>query len=248
MLRFVPSWPLLAALLLIVLSGCASAPRPSIPTPTQPPRESVVALPTVLAEPQRWSGQSLVLVAPVQPGEERRVLTLDRADTSGSQSQSAIWLAQPLPDPILSQLGLDGGVVRLRGTLSPPGAYGRDQQFTYQFSVEQADLLQPERTTLANLAENPRALDRVLLRLEGTLLVQREAALLVDRVSAGGVPLASGRQIKLPRAALDDQTVAALNRSGEVRWGAVEVIGWWQDGALTPFVIHAGSAASPATS
>lgn len=233
-------------LVIFVLSGCGATPAPTLPTPTIVPREAVVALPELLAEPQRWSGQSLVLIAPVSAGKTERVLTTQPTRDPAAQPApgTALWLAQPLPETISSQLGT-GGVARLRGTLSPPGAYGPDQQFTYQFSAERADLLQPERTTLVNLADNPGALDRILLRLEGTLLVEQESALLVDQVSLGGVPTANGRQIKLPRAAIDVQVISRLNQSGDVHWGAVQMIGWWQDGMFMPFSITTTDKASP---
>lgn len=244
------SWAFVLALLLIGLTACASQPVPALPTPTVPLRDAVVALPTLLADPQRWSGQPLILIAPVQAGEQTlsaQIVSAPGATPAAAPDATAIWLAQPLPDSITQQFEDGFGVVRLRGRLSPPGAYGRDQRFSYQFSAERADLLQPERTTLVNLTTNPGALNGVLLRLEGTLLVQRDAALLADHVSAGGVPTASGRQIKLPRNAIDEQIVAQLSRSGEVRWGAVQVIGWWQDGALMPFAITTADSPSPST-
>lgn len=243
---FSRSWFGLWIVAILLLSGCASASVPAISTPTVVPREAVVVLPELLAEPQRWSGQLLVLIAPVWPGETERMLAAQRTSdpTAPPASSGAFWLAQPLPETVTRQLGA-GGVVRLRGRLSPPGAYGPDQQFTYQFSAERAELLQPERTTLANLAANPGALDRILLRLEGTLLLEQESALLVEEVSAGGVPTASGREIKVPRDAVDAQVIGQLNQSGQVRWGAVQMIGWWQDGAFVPFSIVPAERASP---
>lgn len=244
------SWAMWGVVLVFVLSGCVSGPTPALPTPTMPPREAIVTLSAMLAEPQRWSGQRLVLVSPIERGEAARVLrmyspTVSATPSASAQPSSAIWLSETLPATITSQLTDEANVVRLRGTLSPPGAYGRDQQFTYQFTAQDVELIQPERTTLANLAENPGALDHILLRLQGTLLVERDSALLVDQVSAGGVPTANGRQLKLTRAAIDEQTIGLLNRSGEVSWGSVEVIGWWQDGALTIFSISPNSSASP---
>lgn len=236
------NWVVVLGLLVIVLSGCASASGPGLPTPTIQQREAIVALPAMLAEPQRWSGQQVILVAPVQAGEAGQVLTAQLTSNSSATPASelrtsAIWLSQPLPEAITRQSGTDLAVVRLRGTLSPPGAYGRDEQFSYQFSVERADLLQPERTTIANLATNPGALDRISLLLEGTLLVQRDAALLIDRVSARGLPATDSRSVKLSRRAIDEHLLAQLTRSGEVRWGSVQLVGWWQDGTLIPFAI-----------
>ena len=223
-----------------LLAACAAQPPAVLQTPTAPSREVVVALPIVLAEPQRWSGKELTLIAPVRVNADERVLTLaltQKAATATASSASGIWLAGPLPDDIRSKLKGNTGVLKLRGELSPPGAYGREQRFPYQFTAASIAVLQSERTTLVNLAENPRALDRILLRVEGTLLAQRDSALLVDQVSEGGVPLAGGHQIKLSREQLEPGFLQSLSRSGDVRWGQVEVVGWWQDGTLTPFEI-----------
>jgi hypothetical protein len=220
---------------LLVLSACAAPPTPE-PTATAPSREASAVLSDVLDAPQRWSGQQIVLVAPVRATSDERVLTMQPRAPAPSRSDE-IWLAEPLPAAVLDELDAGIGVIRARGTLSPPGAYGRDQQHTYQFVAQEVTVLQPEPTTIANLARNPQALDRVLLRVRGTLLAQPNDALLVEDVSESGVPTAASRQIKLSRSAIDAAALEALQTSGEVRWGAVEVVGWWQDGTLIPLAI-----------
>lgn len=226
------------AVLALLLAGCASGPPPALPTPTPVPPTPVLSIADVLAEPQRWSGQEIVLIAQmgVQGAEQLLTAGLGSDDPAAVQSNQAIWLAEPPPAEIRSQVQAGATVVKIRGRLSPPGAYGRDQQFPYQISAAQIDVLAPERTTLANLAQNPQALNQVLLTVEGTLLAQQNSALLTDQVSEGGVP--TGRhQIKLSRATIEQAVFDKLQSSGEVRWGEVQVIGWWQDATLTPFKI-----------
>ncbi|HEX6288563.1 MAG TPA: hypothetical protein VFZ66_05195 [Herpetosiphonaceae bacterium] len=230
---------IIVGLLSSLLAACANELPPALPTPTVAPRAVVVPITSVLAEPQRWSGQTITVVAPTMVKNDDRVLMSALADSpvsSPGQAQQMIWLAEPPPDAIRSQLTDGTGVLKVRGQLSPPGAYGREQRFPYQISPESVEVLQPERTTLVNLVQNPRALDRILLTVEGTLLAQQSSALLVDKVSEGGVPVGLN-QIKLPYATIDQALLDRLKRSGEVRWGAVHVIGWWQDGTLTPFKI-----------
>ncbi len=222
-----------------MLAACASEPPPALPTPTVPPRMVLMPVGAVLAEPQRWSGQRITVVSPVLLTGDDRVLTsmlLDTTRSTAGQTGQAIWLEQPVDDTIRSRLSDGAGVLKIRGKLSPPGAYGRDQRFAYQITAEEIDVLQPERTTLINLTQNPHTLDRILLRVQGILLSQQDSALLVDQVSEGGVPTGA-HQIKLPSAAFDQSLLNQLNSSGSVRWGAVEVLGWWQDGTLTPFKI-----------
>ncbi len=229
--------------LLALLAACAGDPPPALPTPTPLPRAVVLPITALLAEPQRWSGQSITVVGPVVLTSEDRVLLARMGDsaTAITQTGKAIWIEQQPPDTITSQLSNGTGLLKIRGKLSPPGAYGREQRFPYQISAETIEALKPEQTTLINLAQNPRALDRILLTVEGTLLAQKNSALLTDKVSEGGVPVGT-HQIKLPNADVDPDLLAQLKSSGEVRWGAVQVLGWWQDGALTPFRITLAAA------
>lgn len=229
---------LMLAVLAMVFAGCASGPPPALPTPTAIPPTPVLSIADVLAEPQRWSGQEIVLIAQmgVQGAEQLLTASLGSSDPAPMQPDQAIWLAEVPPAEIRSQVQAGDTIVKIRGQLSPPGAYGRDQQFPYQISATQIDVLAPERTTLANLAQNPQALDQVLLAVEGTLLAQQNSALLTDQVSEGGVPTGQ-QQIKLSRTAIDQAVFDKLKSSGEVRWGEVQVIGWWQDATLTPFKI-----------
>lgn len=229
-------------LMLVVLTmlfvGCASGPPPALPTPTPLPPTPVLSISDLLAEPQRWSGQEIIVVALAGGQGANQVLTasLGNRDPAAVSPDQAIWLEEPLPAEIQSQAQAGDNIVRVRGRLSPPGAYGRDQQFPYQISVDQIDVLAPERTTLANLAQNPQALNQVLLTVEGTLLAQQNSALLTDQVSEGGVPTGQ-HQIKLSRTTIDQAVFDKLNTSGEVRWGNVHVVGWWQNATLTPFKI-----------
>lgn len=229
---------LMLSVLPIVVAGCVSGPPPALPTPTPIPPTPVLSIADVLAEPQRWSGQEIVLIAQmgVQGAEQILTAGLGGNDPAEVQPNQAIWLAEPPGAEIRSQVQTGGSIVKIRGRLSPPGAYGRDQQFPYQISAAQIDALAPERTTLSNLAQNPQALDQVLLTVEGTLLAQQNAALLTDQVSEGGVPTGQ-HQIKLSRTTIDQAVFDKLKSSGEVRWGEVQVIGWWQDATLTPFKI-----------
>lgn len=224
------------AVLAILFAGCASGPPPALPIPTALPPTPVLSISDVLAEPQRWSGQEIIVIALAGGQGANQVLTasLGNSDPTAVSPDQALWLAEPLPAELQSQAQAGDNIVKVRGSLSPPGAYGRDQQFPYQLRAEQIEVLAPERTTLANLAQNPQALNQVLLTVEGTLLTQQNSALLTDQVSEGGVPTGQ-HQIKLSRTTIDQAVFDKLNSSGEVRWGEVQVVGWWQNATLTPF-------------
>lgn len=229
----------LLALLLCLLGACAPNRPAPIPAASLQTANVTAVLPEVLAEPQQWSGRELTLISPVYDDGENRLLAVPLPVSADSVDQTkGIWLAEPLSAEVQQKLSVENTIVKLHGVLSPPGAYGREQQFAYQFVAEQSHVLTPERTTIANLALNPQALDQILLRLEGTLLADPDAALLVDEVGAGGVPKANGHQIKLVRTALSPTLVDSLSGSANVRWGKVEIVGWWQNGTLTPLMVN----------
>jgi hypothetical protein len=230
---------ILLALAVTILAACASEVPPALPTPTILPRAVVLPITAVLAEPQRWSGQEITIVASLVLQGDDRILIASAEDVGNSADiapAQAIWLEEAPPESIRSAVLSGNTILKLRGTLSPPGAYGRDQRFPYQISAEQIETLQAERTTLANLAQNPRSLDRILLSVEGTLLTEPSSALLTDQVSEGGVPTGL-HQIKLRGTSLNQTLLDRMESSGEVRWGKVAITGWWQDGTLTPFKI-----------
>jgi predicted small lipoprotein YifL len=227
--------------LLLLLTACASNPPAPLPPASAVAVPEIQPVHAVLASPQQWSGRTLTLVSPVRITADERVLTnatLD--DGSGKSDPPGIWLAEPLPDEVRNELEDGRGIVELQGQLSPPGAWGREQGWTYQFTADQARVLQPERTTIANLALNPQALNRIVLTLDGTLLLRGDTALLVDNVGEGGVPASSAREIKVVDDAIDAATTQRLAQSGDVRWGEVRVVGWWQDGVLTPWGVEVG--------
>ncbi len=229
---------------LLLALGTACAQNRPAPLPQVATQEAnvVVPLPAVLDAPQQWSGRTITLIAAVEPETGDRVLT--RSSPSEGAPEAGIWLAQPLPEDVRRDLQQGPGLLKLHGVLSPPGAYGTEQRFPYQFTADSATALTPERSTIANLALNPHALDQIVLRLSGTLLVRPDAALLVDEVSEGGVPASGASQIKVPRSALDQRLLEGFKSAGDVRWGAVEIVGWWQNGALTPLLITSSDGAA----
>jgi hypothetical protein len=228
-------------ILFCALTAC-SQPVPPAPTQVveQPP--AVLGFPALMEAPQNWTGREVIITAPLIGGAGSRILG-PGIDTAGSEEaepiddpRQTLWLAEQLPDALVADAG-DGPVyLKLRGQLSPPGAYGDGARFPYQFLTKSAGLLPPERTTIANLAENGRVLDGAILELTGSLLVSDEGALLVDRVTAGGVPAADGHQVKI--ADLPQQALEGLQPRGNIHSGLVAIAGWWHNGALVPFLIR----------
>ncbi len=231
-----------------VLAACGPSVPPA-PTRVAQAQIGLLSLPALMETPERWSGTKITLIAPLLGGASGRVLAID-ADGSAEQltsptiePQRSLWLAAPLPAAVAAKATGNPIYLKLRGRLSPPGGYGSGARFPYQFSADTAAVLQSERTTLKNLAENPRSIDNALLEVTGTLLSTGGGALLADHVSNRGVPAPDARQIKL-RGPIPAQATANLHQSGEVRYGDVSIVGWWHDGALAPFAIHSKAAGS----
>jgi hypothetical protein len=234
---------LLSLLCLCALTGCLAGRPPVVESATVTPRPAVIALPTLLAEPQQWSGQEITLISPVLARGDERVLPpvlphVTHPPQNNKQERESIWLSEPLPDDVQQQLDDGMGLLRLKGMLSPPGAYGVEQRFAYQFSANDIEVVEPERSTIANLVLNPQSLNGMVLQLDGILIARSDSALLADSVSEGGVPTASGSELKLDPATLPAVLLEQLEESGDVRWGPVRVTGWWQDRAFTPLQIQ----------
>ena len=228
--------------IVFALVGCRSEVQPlAIQTVEQ--EGETLSLPALLADPAHWSGRRITLIAPLPTGSDGRVLVpfLTELELEASNAtpgaQSGLWLAEPLPTTVAGKVDEGPNVLKLRGRLSPPGAYGTGGSFAYQFSAQSVSLLAPERTTLRALAENPRSLDGLVLEVEGSLLAEAEGAILAEEAAAGGVPSTAARQIKL-RPTWDEAALEGLQQRGGVRYGRVVVLGWWQAGVLTPFSIR----------
>ncbi len=223
----------LMLVLALFLSACSSGTVPATPTAAvaKPGRVTSAEL---FADPQRWVGEPLTVISPATLLAEHAVLV----PQLGPPGDAAIWLGGALPAEVAQALGAGPAVVKAQGELGPPGAYGPDGRYPYQLTITAISVVQPERTTLANLVANRGALDQVLLEVHGTLLSAPPTLLLADQVGPGGVPDAGAAQIKLP--ALPDQAVLGrLGAHGSVRYGAVRVIGWLAGGVLTPWLVVA---------
>ncbi len=196
----------------------------------------MLSLVDVLAAPEQWIGKKVTMIAPIRGGKGSRELGIAPADTASSNPAPLLWLADPLPEGVAAKLPDGLGYLKLVGTVSPPGAYGTDGRFPYQFEAETAAAIEAGRTSLQHLTANPHAFDGAVLELSGILIAAPDGALLTDNISPGGVPGADARQIKLRMASIEG--LPGLQTRGDVRYGPVMLSGWWQNNVLTPFEIR----------
>ena len=229
---------MLLCLVFLLLPACGDSPPVPV-VQTTPERPALLPIQGLLQDTAGWSGQQVTIVVALEHRASR--VLVPGFDPTGKaiddDPASALWLAEPLPAHTTALFGNGINYAKLRGRLSPPGAYGTDGRYPYQFVAETASVITPEQTTLANVADNLRSMDGVLLEFTGFLLIGGEGTLMVETVSSGGVPPSNARQVKI-RGLAPAQIPASLEQSGAVRFGRVTATGWMQDGVLTPFWVR----------
>jgi hypothetical protein len=96
--------------------------------------------------------------------------------------------------------------------------------------------MSPEETNIVTLLDNSAAYEGRLVRIAGGLLARDATALLVDRLSVGGLPAPGARQVKLRGPLRDQALLGRLQRTsnGAIHFGQVQVEGFWRSGQLTP--------------
>jgi hypothetical protein len=170
-----------------------------------------------------------------------------RADLDGplpiAPPADQIWVepAQGAPpaDAFQGGGGMPYVLAVVRGRLEGPGAYGPGGVHRFRLRDAQVTALTPQEATVAALLAHPSAYADRPVRITGGLLARPGAALLVERLGAGGVPAPGTRQLKLAGPLRDAALPEELEHSpsGDVRFGLVQVEGLWRDGTLVALMI-----------
>ncbi len=154
-----------------------------------------------------------------------------------------IWLGPTIETNIKAQLRVAGALqfapVRVHGRLEGPGAYGPSLDYRYQLIGPSLEVVTTQETTINDLLEHSANYENRLVRLVGSLIAGDSSALLVDQLGAGGLPMPKARQIKLPAPLQDRALLGRLNggSSASIRFGRVQVEGFWRAGILIPLSI-----------
>jgi hypothetical protein len=237
---------ILLALMLLAACGEASVPPPP-PTPT-PLRFTPLAEALALAA-SAPGGADLTTAGYLVVDRTGARLVDGLSFSAGTTPQplasleEQIWLAADAANTLESRLYPAGdlryAVVLARGRLEGPGAYGPGGSYRYQLRDPSVQALAPQETTIAVLLENPAAYDGRLVRIVGALLARDDAALLVERLGAGGLPEPGARQIKVHTPLRDRALIERLQSAsgGAVRFGQVQIEGFWRNGILLPLSI-----------
>jgi hypothetical protein len=234
-------------LLLLLLVACSSDARPSAPATPTP--LAFMLLSDVLNGQAGRQGNQLTTAGYLYADSSgfRLVdgITVSNAATPQPLSEAAdqIWIGDTVPDSIQQALSTTGAiqmaVVLAQGRLDGPGTYGPNGAYRYQLEDPRLQPIPPAETSITNLLDNPSAYAGRYIRINGALLSSATAAVLVDKLGAGGVPDAAARQIKVRSPIRDSALLEQLQQSsnGSVRFGAVQVEGFWIDRFLIPLKI-----------
>ena len=231
----------------LTLIGCQAGAAPSTPTPAP---AAIVLLDDALIGQATAAGLPVVAIGYLlleTPGA--RLVAGLSFDPNGDahvpeQLAAPIWLGSAVPASIQASARVAGSLryatVLVRGAIDGPGSYGPSGQYKYQIAAPDLVVLAPTETSVAELLDRPGAYQSQLVRVAGGLLVRDTSAILAEALGAGGLPAPQSRQIKL-RGPVHDQALLSRLKgapSGAVRFGAVQVEGVLQDGALAPLAIR----------
>lgn len=154
-----------------------------------------------------------------------------------------IWLGIGIEASIKARLQASGKLlfapVRVAGQLEGPGMYGPNRSYNYQLIGPIIELIAAQDTTIADLLDHSGGYENRLVRLVGSLIAHDSSALLVDQLSAGGLPMPKARQIKLRAPLRDNALLSRLKgvSGGAIHFGQVQIEGFWRSGTLIPLSI-----------
>ena len=234
-------------LLVLLLTGCSDI-SPSPPPPPSPTPLVFTPLDAALTRGVPPSGAEITTVGYVLVDDGGTRLVDGLSFSAGpaavplSDRGAQIWLAIDGASALKGALRSAGDVryalALARGRLEGPGSYGPGGAYRFRIADPRLDSIAPEETTVADLLDRSAVYEGRIVRIVGELLAQDEAALLVERIGPGGVPDSKARQVKLRAPIRDTSLLERLQGvSGGVRFGRVQVEGFWRNNVLTPLAI-----------
>ena len=238
----------IACLLVMLLAACqnSAAPVPSLPPPPTP----IAFVPLdVLLKPNAAPSSGGVTTVGYLLVDDTGAALVDGLSFAADgtpqllDSPNKIWLGAGIVANLKAQLRDTGRLqfapARVHGQLEGPGMYGPSHGYSYRFIDPSIEVITAQETTIGDLLDHSAGYENRLVRLVGSLIARDSSALLVDQLGAGGLPMPKARQIKL-RAPLQDRALLARLKGvsgGAIRFGQVQVEGFWRAGVLIPISI-----------
>jgi hypothetical protein len=227
---------------LLTLTGCAGAADapPELATPSLGAVPSFQPLSDILAAPP--SRRAVTAAGYYYLGRDGPVLvdglsfSGDAPQPLGAEPAQQLWLGEALSPAEVARASYAPALAQ--GILEGPGRYGPGGRFAFQLAGASLKPLTPINLTVQELLAKAFVYDGQLVRVRGALLLSQQSSLLVERLDDHGIPPAQARQVKLLPPFRDEALRARLpGASGQVRYGPVEVEGFWRRGALLPLGI-----------
>ncbi|WP_110513292.1 hypothetical protein [Herpetosiphon llansteffanensis] len=215
-------WPLWLLVLTLGLSSCgASAP----PLPPVAPNQANQIL--LLNELDGIGANSTItILAPALISESNTIL-------AGALEPGAEPIAyQPVLSIPAQTLAITSNiaVLRINGVLKSPT----------ELEPITVKPIEPTNISLGELNQNLAVYNNQVLRLNGTLLLKDQAALLVEEVGSGGVPTANAAQITVAQIPSQSPLIQQLpNQQGNIRYGPISLVGMLRGKTLHVFWVEA---------
>jgi hypothetical protein len=227
--------------LLLLLAACSSGARPS---PTAAPAPT---LPAVGELVEAAAPGPVTTVGYLYTTAEGSVLADSlSAGANGAPAPAeglSVWIESAPTLPADSSALVEGGasyaLVEARGALEGPGQFGPGGRYAFQMVAPVLKPLSVRELTIQLLLENSGLYEGQAVHIQGQLIADAEAAILVERLGRGGVPEADALQLKLAAPPRDPAVAAGLSPagSGKVRYGPVDITGLWRADRLYPLLV-----------
>ncbi len=132
-------------------------------------------------------------------------------------------------------------VVLAQGVLDGPGSFGPQGIYRWQLKSSRLIAQTAEEMRLPALIQHMQELDMRLLRVSGTILLNKDSALLIDELGPGGIAAATAYQVKLRWLHTHDQILEQLQLlpGSDIHSGPVQIEGYMLNGRLVPLSVIA---------
>ncbi|ABX06887.1 MAG TPA: hypothetical protein DEF47_12045 [Herpetosiphon sp.] len=215
-------WPLWLMLLIISLVGCGATAPALPPIAANQPNQILL-----LNELDGVGANSTITVlAPTIFSQPRHLLAaaIELGDQPNAYQPTLSIPAQTLT------ITNSYGILRVNGVLKSSA----------EFEPISVKVVEPTSISLGELNQNLAVYNNQVVRLNGTLLLKDQAALLVEEVGSGGVPTANAAQITVEQIPSQSPIIQQLpNQQGNIRYGQLTIIGMLRGKTLYVFWLEA---------
>ncbi|GAA5530370.1 hypothetical protein [Herpetosiphon gulosus] len=200
-------------------------------------------------------GSTAPALPPIAANQPNQILLLNELDGIGANSTITVLTPALLSQPntiLAAAIELGDQPIAYQPTLAIPAqtfaitnSYGVLRvngvlKSSTEFEPITVKVVEPTSINLGELNQNLSVYNNQVLRLNGTLLLKDQAALLVEEVGSGGVPTANAAQITVEQIPSQSPLVQQLpNEQGNIRYGQITLVGMLRGKSLHVFWVEA---------